>query len=59
MDDKEIIALWKKGFTIKQLVKEYVSSNNRKGNKISSIEAQRYIEPIIFKFQTNLMKEGL
>lgn len=56
MDETEIIKLWKQGFTIKQIVKEYINSSKRKGNKVTSIEAQRIIEPIIFKFQTNLMK---
>lgn len=56
MNKSEIIKLWKQGFTIKQIVKEYINSNKRKGIKVTSTEAQSIIEPIIFKFQTNLMK---
>lgn len=28
----------------------------KKGNKVTTWEAQSFIEPIIFKYQTNLMK---
>lgn len=56
MSSTEIIELWKKGFTVKQIVKEYVRIEKKKGNKVTTWEAQSFIEPIIFKFQTNLMK---
>lgn len=56
MKRSEIIKLWKQGFTIKQIVKEYIRSNKRNGIKITSTEAQKAIEPIIFKYQTELMK---
>lgn len=56
MSSTEIIELWKKGFTVKQIVKEYVRIEKKKDNKVTTWEAQSFIEPIIFKFQTNLMK---
>lgn len=51
-----IVITKKKGFTVKQIVKEYVRIEKKKGNKVTTWEAQSFIEPIIFKFQTNLMK---
>ncbi len=56
MSNTEIIELWKKGFTIKQITKEYVKTEKKKGNKVTIWEAQSYIEPIIFQYQTNLMR---
>lgn len=56
MSNTEIIELWKKGFTIKQITKEYVKTEKKKGNKVTTWQAQSYIEPIIFRYQTNLMK---
>lgn len=56
MSDIEIIELWKKGFKVKQIVIQYIRIEKKKGNKVTTWEAQSFIEPIIFKFQTNLMK---
>ena len=51
-----VIELWKKGFTIKQISKEYMRDRKRKGFKITLLEAQAYVEPIIFDYQVDLMK---
>ena len=51
MSNTEIIELWKEGFTIKQITKEYVKTEKKKGNKVTTWEAQSYIEPIIFNIK--------
>ena len=60
MEDKEIIDLWRSGLTVQQVAKEYMKKNNKKLKKgekrLTKIEAQRRIEPIIFKYQTSIMK---
>ena len=61
MEDKEIIDLWRSGLTVQQVAKEYMEKTNKKQKKgekrLTKIEAQKRIEPIIFKYQTNLMKQ--
>ncbi len=56
MTEERIINCWKMGYTIQQLVKDYVKNKKQNGIKIKQIDAQRHIEPIIFKYQTNLFK---
>lgn len=50
------------GLTVKQISKEYMRLRNktlkRDEKKITALEAQAYVEPIIFKYQTELMKGG-
>lgn len=54
--EKEIIVMWTNGFNIKQISKHYAKSEKKRGNKITQLQAQQIIEPMIFKYQTNLMK---
>lgn len=60
MEDKLIIDLWRKGLTVQQVAKEYMNSFNKKlknkEKKMNKIQAQRHVEPIIFKYQTEIMK---
>ena len=60
MEEKLIIELWRKGLTVQQVSREYMNSYNKKiksGQKrITKIQAQMYVEPIIFKYQTNMLK---
>lgn len=60
MKERQVIDLWKKGLTVQQVSKEYMNKYNKnlkKGiKKINRIEAQKYVEPIIYKYQTNLMR---
>ena len=57
MNEKQIIDLWKKGLTVQQVSKQYIKTKKNEGTKITILEAQKYVEPIIFKYQTSLMKE--
>lgn len=60
MEDKLIVELWRKGLTVQQVTREYMNSFNKKlkseEKKITKIQAQRHVEPIIFKYQTEIMK---
>lgn len=60
MEEKLIIELWRNGLTVQQVSREYMNSYNKKiksGQKrITKIQAQMYVEPIIFKYQTNMLK---
>lgn len=60
MEEKLIIELWRSGLTVQQVSREYMNSYNKKiksGQKrITKIQAQMYVEPIIFKYQTNMLK---
>lgn len=60
MEEKLIIDLWRKGLTVQQVSREYMNSYNKKiksGQKrVTKIQAQMYVEPIIFKYQTNMLK---
>lgn len=60
MEDKLIIDLWKKGFTVQQVSKQYMEKFNKTlktGQKrINKLQAQQHIEPIIFKYQTSMMR---
>lgn len=62
IDDKKemttdrIIELWRMGLTIQQISKKYVKNQKAKKINIRINEAQQYIEPIIFDYQTNLLK---
>lgn len=56
MTDERIINEWKKGLTVQQISKIYVKSKKQRGVKITQIEAQRYVEPLIFDYQTSLLK---
>lgn len=56
MNEKQIIDLWKKGLTVQQVSKQYIKTKKNGGTKITILEAQKYVEPIIFKYQTSLMK---
>ena len=54
--DEMIVKLRRVGWTVQQISKEYRKTQKRKGIKITILEAQKYVEPIIFEYQTNLMK---
>ncbi len=62
IDDKKemttdrIIELWRMGLTIQQISKKYAKNQKAKKINIRIDEAQQYIEPIIFDYQTNLLK---
>ena len=60
MEDKTIIDLWREGFTVQQVSKEYMNSFNKKTKnkekKLTLFQAQKHVEPIIFKYQTSLTK---
>ena len=56
MDDRQIIDLWKRGLTVRQVSKQYIKTKKNEGTKITILEAQKYVEPIIFKYQTSLMR---
>lgn len=60
MEEKTIIDLWKRGLTVQQVTREYMNSYNKKlkngEKKINKLQAQRHVEPIIFKYQVNVMK---
>lgn len=62
IDDKKemttdrIIELWRMGLTIQQISKKYAKNQKAKKINIKIDEAQRYIEPIIFDYQINLLK---
>ena len=60
MEKEMIINLWKMGLTVQQVAKEYMGKHNKKlkqgEKKINKLQAQEYVEPIIFNYQINLMK---
>ena len=60
MEDKLVIDLWRRGLTVQQVAKEYMIKYNKNlksgEKKITKIQAQMYVEPIIFKYHTNVMK---
>lgn len=57
MNNQTIIKNWKIGFSVKQISKKYMEQYNKKYKKrITLLEAQKYVEPIIYKYQTGLMK---
>ena len=56
MADEEIIKEWRSGLTTTQVAKVYmtaINSNLKKDEKkITKVQALAYIEPIIFKYET-------
>ncbi len=56
MNEKQIIDLWKRGLTVQQVSKQYIKAKKNEGTKITILEAQKHVEPIIFKYQTSLMR---
>lgn len=60
MEERQVIDLWKKGLTVQQVSQEYMNKYNKnlkKGiKKIDRIETQKYVEPIIYEYQTNLIR---
>lgn len=55
--DDMIIKLWRTGLTVKQITKRYIQSKKRfDGIRLNLIEAQEYVEPIIFEYQKKVMK---
>lgn len=57
MSDKKILELWKQGYDLSYICHEYKKIIKRMYNKsITLWAAQQYIEPIIFKYQVDLMK---
>lgn len=67
MSDETIIKNWRIGLTVKSIAKKYKEEENKKrkqeektimGTKITDNEAFAYVERIIYKYQTELMKGG-
>ena len=60
MTDNTIIDMWRKGVTKTSIAKEYRKTYNKNikkdGKKITEKESLAYVEPIIFRYQTNLLK---
>ncbi len=56
MTKDRIIELWRMGLTVQQISKKYVKNQKRKKINLTIAKAQEHIEPIIFDYQTNLMK---
>lgn len=60
MEEKLIIELWRSGLTVQQVSREYMNKYNKKlktgEKKINRLQAQKHVEPIIFKYQTSIMK---
>lgn len=56
MTDNRILQEWKNGLTVQQISKLYMKNKKQKCTKITQLEAQKYVEPIIFDYQTNLLK---
>lgn len=56
MTKERIIELWKMGLTVQQIAKKYVKNQKNKKIHITIAEAQNYVEPLIYQYQTNLMK---
>lgn len=56
MIDDRILSEWKAGLTVTQISKLYMENKKKKGIKITQLDAQKYVEPLIFKYQTNLMR---
>lgn len=56
MTKDRIIELWEMGLTVQQIAKKYVKNQKNKKINITIAEAQNYVEPIIYNYQTNLMK---
>lgn len=62
MTTEEIIKKWKSGLTVQQVSKDYMVDYNRHVKKINETritkdEAMRYVEPIIFEFETKGWKK--
>ncbi len=56
MTDERILSEWKAGLTVTQISKLYMENKKKKGIKITQLDAQKYVEPLIFKYQTDLMR---
>lgn len=56
MTNERIVELWRMGLTVQQISKKYVKNQKRKKINLTIAKAQEYIEPIIFDYQTNLMR---
>lgn len=56
MTNERIIELWRMGLTIQQISKKYVKNQKRKKINLTIAKAQEHIEPIIFKYQINLLR---
>lgn len=56
MTDDRILSEWKAGLTVTQISKLYMENKKKKGIKITQLDAQKYVEPLIFKYQTDLMR---
>lgn len=61
MTDELIIKNWRMGLTVKSITKKYKKEEDRKRkrtgeNKITNEDAWSYVERVIYKYQTSLMK---
>lgn len=63
MTEEQIIKLWRSGLTVLQVANRYLKDYNklakkRKESCIKREDAQKYIEPIIYEFETKDWKKG-
>lgn len=63
MSDETIIKNWRIGLTAKSIAKKYKEATDKErkkqgASKITNDEAFSYVERIIYKYQTELMKGG-
>lgn len=56
MTEERIIKEWRNGCTVQQISKLYMKNKRQRGIRITQLEAQRHVEPVIFRYQTNLLK---
>lgn len=56
MTNDRIVELWRMGLTVQQISKKYVKNQKRKKINLTIKEAQEYVEPLIYRYQINLMK---
>lgn len=64
MSNEDVLRLWNMGLSKMQVVKEYMRENNKRArdkkgvDKITMQQAMEHVEPILFKYETNRMKNS-
>lgn len=62
-EKEEILRLWNMGLNRMQVINEYMREHNRKAkssrdiDRITKREAMEIVEPILFEYETQRMKE--
>lgn len=62
MPDENVLKLWNMGLSKMQVVKEYMRENNKRArdkrdiDKITLKQAMEHVEPILFRYEINRMK---